>query len=309
MEVWDNWIAIGLISAAAWGLSCVIDVCFVGEGIYREPVEGPLVAGLFCIVPLFTFDGMETALDVDPGVAAVALLAGICYLLHIYFYFKALFALNDGSNAEIFNTMSVLFVPVFAFVLFGEILEPLHYFAIGLSISGILVLVRCQLSTLTWRVAVLLGISVLFISLVMVMQAWVLQFVGYEIAVSLFSLAAFISVVSLLGARVRLRRRILHLCRRFGLLFVGVQLLELCAVLGSQRATDVGPSVSLVALLECSLPVFVMAFSWRLLGVSRNWRTTGIDGIRNALASQTNAFSAKLLSLVLILSAIGLVQS
>ncbi len=308
MDLWDSWIAMGLISAAAWGLSCVIDVCFVGEGIYREPAEGPLIAGLFCVMPLVALENQGTMFDVDPGVAAVALLAGICYLLHIYFYFKALFALNDSSNAEIFNTLSVLVVPVLAFILLGEILDPLHYVAIGLSICGILVLVRFQLSTMTWKVVVLLGTSVLFISLVMVMQAWVLQFVAYGAAVSLFSLAAFVTVVCVIAVRMRLRRRVLDLCRRFGLLLIGVQLLELGAVLGSQRATDVGPSVSLVALLECSLPVFVMAFSWMLLGVSRHWRATDTARIRVALATQNTAYPVKLVSIVLIVGAIGLVQ-
>lgn len=309
MELWDSWIAVGLISAAAWGLSCVIDVCFVAEGVYREPLEGPLVAGLFCFVPLLASDGKANIADVDSSVATVALLAGTLYLLHIYFYFKALYVLNDASNAEIFNTLTVLFVPVLAFVLLGEILQPMHYLAIGLSIAGILVLVRFQLSILTWQVVLLLGTSVICISLVMVMQAWVLQFVGYETAVILFSLAAFVSVITVLSASIRLRRRILNLCSRFGLFLVAVQLLELGAVLGSQRATDVGPSVSLVALLECSLPIFVMGFSWIFLVASRYWRPTGTDAIRATLASQTKAYPAKLLSLGLIASAIGLVQS
>lgn len=308
MELWDSWIAMGLISAAAWGFSCVIDVCFVGEGVYREPLDGPLIAGLFCILPLFLFGETETVLDVDLRVATVALLAGVCYLLHIYFYFKALFILNDASNAEIFNNLSVLVVPVLAFIFLGEILNPLHYFAIALSLSGILVLVRFQLSTLTWKVTAPLGFSVLFISLVMVMQAWVLRFVSYETAVFLFSSAAFVSVLCLLSTRRRLRRRVFHLCKRFGLFFAGVQVLELVAVLGSQRATDVGPSVSLVALLECSLPIFVMTFSWIILGVSRRWHVANTYSIRSALVSQTDAYPAKFLSLALIAAGIGLVR-
>lgn len=309
MELWSSWIAMGLLSAATWGLSCVIDVCFVGEGIYRKPADGPIVAGLFCVLPFLAFSGPETTAEIDFGIVAATFLAGICYLLHVYFYFKALFALNDASNAEIFNTLSVLLVPVLAFLLLGEILPPLHYAAICLSIIGILVLIRLQLSTLTWQVAGLLGASVLFVSLVMVLQARVLQFASYETAVSLFSLTAFVASVCLLAARTRLRRRIVHLCKRFGLLFFAVQLLELTAMLGSQRATDVGPSVSLVALLECSLPVFVMVFSWMFLAASRYWPKTGVDGIRTALASQTDAYPAKLISLVLIVAAIGLVQS
>ncbi len=309
MELWDSWIAIGLIAAAAWGLSCVIDVCFVGRGIFREPVDGVLVAGIFCILPFAAFGGLGALDDLSLEVAAVAALAGLCYLLHVWFYFKALFALNDASNAEIFNTLSVLLVPVLAFALLGEVLEARHYVAIGLSVSGVAVLLAFQLGTLTWRVAAFLGASVSFISLTMVMQAWVLKVAGFETAVSLFSGAAFAAVLLMLGARSTLRRRTTGLCRRFGLLFAAVQLLELVAVLGSQRATDVGPSVSLVALLESSLPIFVMAFSRMLFGMSRFWPSVDGKGIRSALAAQTRAYPAKLVSLLLIASAILLVDA
>ena len=308
MELWDSWIAVALISAAAWGLSCVIDVCFVAERVYREPLEGPLVAGLFCIVPILTSGGSVTLPESGSGVTVVALLAGIFYLLHIYFYFKALFVLNDAPNAEIFNTLTVLFVPLLAFVFLGETLSAMHYFAIALSIVGTLILVRSQLSAMTGQVVVLLCISVLCISLVMVMQAWVLQFVGYNTAIFLFSFGSFASVVMLLCGNGRLRGRILTIFGRVGLVLVAIQLLELGAVLGSQRATDVGPSVSLVASLECSLPVFVMCFSWMFVTASRYWQLAQTRVIRRTLASQTEAYPAKLLSLCLIVAAIGLVQ-
>jgi hypothetical protein len=283
-------------------------VCFVGEGIYRSPVDGPLIAGLFCIIPLLAFGRPAVRLDIDLGIAAVAALAGIAYLLHVYFYFRALFLLNDGCNAEIFNTLSVLVVPVLAFVLIGEVLEPTHYAALGISITAILVLVAGQLSTLNWKIMLHLAAAVVLVSLSMVLQAWVLQFISYQSAVALFSAAAFFGAVALLGVQPQLRRRTIRLCGRFGLLFAGVQILELVAVLGSQRATDIGPSVSLVALLECSLPVFLMGFSWMLFALSRRIRLIDSDKIRSALSSQTTAYPAKLLSLALIVSAIGLVQ-
>lgn len=308
----DTWILVGLISAAAWGLSCVIDVCFVGEGIYRKPVDGPLVAGIFYIIPLVIFSlpakTIETStLGVNPGIVAVASIAGIAYLFHIYYYFKALFALNDASNAEIFNTLSVLIVPVLAFVIIGEVLEPLHYAALGLAMTGIVVLVSTQLLTLTWTVALHLGLSVLCVSLSMVLQAWVLQFVSYQTAAWLFAAAIFLGVLGVLAVRAETRRRIVRLCGRFGVLFVGVELLELVAVLGSQRATDLGPSVSLVALLECSLPVFVMLFSWLFFRLSPYFAVIDTDAIRSTLAVQTHALPVKLISLTLIVYAIGLV--
>lgn len=308
MELWNSWVAMSLLSAAAWGLSCVIDVCFVGEGIYRKPVDGVLIAGLFCALPFLAFNEPGNTHDVDTGVVVVALLSGIFYLLHVYFYFKALFALNDASNAEIFNTLSVLIVPILAFFMLGELLPVRYYVAIGISVLGIVVLIRFQLSVLTWQVAVLLGVSVLFVSLVMVMQAWVLRFVDYKTAVSLFSASAVVAVLALLIGRGHLRQRVLVICRRIGWLLLVVEFLELTAVFGSQRATDVAPSVSLVALLECSLPIFVMVFSAMVLGVSRYWQKIGQDDVRVALASQTDAYPAKLFSLALIVVAISLVH-
>lgn len=299
----------GLISAAAWALSCVFDICFIGKGIYREPMDGPLIAGLFCVVPLFSVDSWRPALQVEIEIGSVAILAGIFYLLHIYFNFKALFALNDATNAEIFNTLSVLIVPVLAFLFLGEVLLPLHYLAIGLSVTGILALVRFQRARLTAQVAAYLAVSVIFVSLMMVMQAWVLESVAYDVAVLLFSLAAFCAMSVALVLRPALRRRALRLGAQYGVVLCAVQLLELGGVLGSQRATDVGPSVSLVALLECSLPVFVMLFSWVLLAVSRHRRDQDGNGYRSALRAQTNAYPAKIASLALIIVAIGMVQS
>ena len=85
-------------------------------------------------------------------------------------------------------------------------------------------------------------------------------------------------------------------------------MLELAAVLSSQRATDVAPSVALVALLECSLPVFVMIFSWLLLRTQHRWRARNDDEVRSTLAMQTRAYPAKLVSLALIVSAVSLVH-
>ena len=305
--LWDSWVAMGLITAAAWALACVIDACFVGEGIYRRPIDGVMVAGLFCGIPLLSFDSAVGAAAVEPRVAAVALLAGILYLLHIYYYFNALFALNDAANAEIFNTLSVLLVPVLAFVLLGEVLAPLQYVAIGLAIAGIAFLVRMQAARLSPAVIAHLALSVLCISLVMVLQAWVLQYADYGSAVWLFSAAAFGAVV-LVAARSDARERLRYVFVRFGFVLVLVQLLELGAVLSSQRATDVGPSVSLVALLESSLPLFVMLFSWLCLRVLRVWPRNAPSGVMQALTMQTTAFPGKMISLMLIVAGMSLVR-
>ena len=308
----ETWIVFALMAAAAWGLSCVIDACFVGEGVYKRPIDGPVVAGLFFLVPLVTGESGESgdhAVAANPAPLLVAFLAGLMMLVHIYFYFRALFEVNDASNAEIFNTLSVLIVPLLAFVVLDDRLQPAHYLAVGLAGCAILALLRSDLSSLTLRVTTQLGASVFAISVVIVMQAWVLQSLDYETAIWWFSLGAFSGTVVLLLINGSLRKRVARIFRRYAALVTGVQLLELIAILGSQRATDLGPSVSLVVLVECSLPVFIMLFSWLFLGSLRYWLQAGHRNLQTVLIAQTQAYPAKLLSLAVIVMAIGLAQS
>lgn len=309
LGVLDNWIFMALFATGAWALSCVIDVCFVSNGVYRKASDGPAIAGLFCIVPMLASSRSLDWISVNWAIVCVGMLSGIVFLLHIYFYFKALFSLNDAVNAEIFNTLCVLFVPVLAFVLLGEQLSWPNYMAIALAVLGILVLIRLQLSRLPFVVVGYLIASVVAVSLMMVMQAWVLQYTNYATAIWLFSSSAFVTVILIFGLPGRRRRRIGKMCRRFGGLFIIVQLLELGAVLGSQRATDLGPSVSLVALIECSLPIFVMTLSGLFAVVAPRWMPVRSLALRSVLSLQTVAAPSKIASMFLIVFAIFVAQA
>lgn len=308
LAVLDNWVFMALFATGAWALSCVIDVCFVSNGVYGKASDGPAIAGLFCIVPMVVSTGSLEWNSVHWAVAIVGVLSGVAFLLHIYLYFKALFLLNDAVNAEIFNTLGVLFVPVLAFGLLGERLAWPNYVAIAIAALGILVLIRCQLSRLSNNVIGYLVASVVVVSLMMVMQAWVLRHTNYATAVWLFSSSAFVAVVLIFGIRRKSRLRIGNMCRQFGALFVLVNLLELAAVLGSQRATDLGPSVSLVALIECSLPIFVLIFSGLFALFADRWMPVRFIALRSALSLQIIAAPSKLASMFLIVFAIGLMQ-
>ena len=305
----DNWLCMALLASAGWALSCVIDVCFVGDGIYRRPSDGPAIAGFFCLVPALLASASLDWSDVTLPVAVVGALSGVVFLLHMHFYFKALFTLNDAVNAEIFNTLTVLVVPVLAFLVLGERLGVLDYLAILIAGAAVVLLIGLQASRVS-RVAIgYLAGSVTAASVLMVMQAWVLESANYETAVWLFSLAAFVTSLLIFGVPGASRRRLTRLCRRFSGLFIVVQLFELGAVLGSQRATDLGPSVSLVALLECSLPLFILTFSFLLASVVRRWRLIASRSLQSALAEQVTAAPSKIASMLLILVAIALVQT
>jgi len=53
LDVWNNWMLMALLTPALWVVSCIIDVCFVGERIFRFPSDGPIISGLFCVLPFF----------------------------------------------------------------------------------------------------------------------------------------------------------------------------------------------------------------------------------------------------------------
>ncbi len=61
-----------LAAAAAWALSSVLDVCIVGDGVYREPADGPVIAGLFCLLPLAVATPTAGVPVIGPDVAGVA---------------------------------------------------------------------------------------------------------------------------------------------------------------------------------------------------------------------------------------------
>ncbi len=305
----DHWVPMSLLAAAAWALSCVIDVCFVSNGVYRRAGDGVAIAGLFCAIPAFaTVRSVEWG-SIAPELALVGVLSGVAFLLHVYFYFRALFSLNDAVNAEIFNTLSVLVIPLLAFFFLGERLAWPNYAAIGIAAMGICVLIGLQARQLPARAVVYLAASVLGVSTMMVMQAWVLESASYATAVWLFSTSATALVFAGIAVSPPRRRRIAGLWRRFGALFVAVQVLELAGVLGSQRATDLGPSVSLVAVLECTLPVFVILFSWLLLRCAGLLASAGAERTLAALSRQSRAAPSKLASMLLIVGAVFLAHA
>ncbi|MEM7283794.1 MAG: hypothetical protein AAF438_19435 [Pseudomonadota bacterium] len=300
----DNWIFMSLFAASAWALSCVLDVCFVSKGIYKTPWDGPTIAGLFCLLPVvFLWDGVN--FSGPTGVYLVGIGSGFAFLAHVYYYFKALFAVNDAVNIEIANNLCVLLVPLLAFLFLGERLDILHYMSIGVGALAILVLTGSQTARLPPRVLFYLGVSVFSISMMMVMQAWVLKHVNYATAVWLFSFAAFMIVATSLVVKRQRAARLGTMIQKFGWIFVGVQLLELSGTLGSQRATDIGPSVSLVALVECSVPVFVMLFSWIITEAIQRTTSWNSPSLVSALSSQISYAPSKLTALMLILFAIS----
>ena len=138
----------------------------------------------------------------------------------------------------------------------------------------------------------------------MVLQASALAELDYTHAAIVFSTACLLPAVLLIALRQDRTVRIGSICRRFGILFAGVQLLDIAAVLISQRATSIAPSVTLVAVAECALPVFIMIISGLYLAYTGTWRASP-GRLRDSMAIQTDRWGTKILSMALIAGAIA----
>ena len=204
--------------------------------------------------------------------------------------------------------LSVLFVPVLAFLMLGERLAPIYYVGIALALCGTLVLIRFHLSGFNKQALIMLSYSVLSISVAMVLQAQVFESTNYTDGILMFLLGGFFSALIVMFLKRGRARKIGSLVRQYGWLFVAIEGVELLGVLCSQRATAVGPSVSFVAVIECSLPVFIMLYSVGLVGVSQHIKVITKD-VRETLLLQIKAAPTKILSIMLIVVAVGVVQA
>lgn len=299
----ESWLALGLLTAAAWAASCIIDVCLVGTRVFQRPSEAVVVTGLFSALPLsLLLCGASADAAARNGAAAsAAMLSGGFHLLHVHFYFRALFARNDASSAEIFNTLCVMLVPLLAFLVLDERLPGRQYLALALAIGGVCVLAVRPLTRSGGRATVELLCSVLCLSIGMVLQARAFQELDFATGSSLiFTTMLLGALVAALSSRRR-RASICGLCRRLGPVFAVVELVDLAAVVGTQRATDVAPSVSLVALAECALPVLVICFSAMVLALAGRRLSSDVVA---SLALQTSDWRAKLIAVGMITSAI-----
>ncbi len=306
--LWDNWIVVAFIAPAVWGTSCIIDVCFISENIYRRPADGAIVSGLVAALPgLFFLTHIDSWQGITLINAMPAVIAGAVYYLHCYFYFKALFKMNDASGAEIFISVGVVVVPILAFFLLGERLAMIYYAAAAIAFIGIVILISCHFSGVNRGTVWCLTLAVFFVSLSMVVQASVFEHMDYQRGITLFCAGSFGAALMVCFANPSHGKRIFRICSRYGYLLVFAELIGVFAILMSHRATSLSPSVSFVAIVECSLPIFIILLSLCVRTIPRRWNVLSLE-TRDALALQVSSLPVKLVSLTLISAAIVLVQ-
>lgn len=302
----QNWLTVAWIAPVLWAASSVIDVLLVASRRYASANDASIITGLFGLLPatvVVLASGQPIA--VDPAAAALGIAAGVAFFIHTLCYFRVLFLVNDAAYAESFLNCGVLCVPVLAFVLLGEQLAGGHYVGILTAFAGVAFLIapRHRTAGVDARGNCLLAVAVLSLSFSLVLQAELYERVGFASGVLWFSVG-LVGAASVLWC-VAPRTRVVSTVRRFALIFIITETAAGCALLATQRATDLSPAVSLVVLIESTAPIFIMVLSGGLLAL---WRGA-TPCSRVALLRQIEIAPRKITALAFILAGVALAQS
>lgn len=308
IEIFNNWFLLAMLTPAIWAVATILDVWLVGSGVYSRAIDGAIISASFSVLPLIaTLPSIQTA-NVVVDAAIVSLVSGICFYFHILFFLKALFALNDAASADSIDTLSVVLVPVLAYLLLDDVLVLQHYLAIVFSTIGCCVIAHGYVRKTSGRALLFSLLSVLFVSLATVFQAFALSKNSYDSSVAIFSASILLCALIAAGLDRRFRSRVTTMFRRFGLLFISAECLQQGAVLSSQRATQLAPSVSLVKVAECASPLFVLLFSAMAMQfVGRCSRSQNIGVLQHALGQQLSNLPFKLTAVLFISMGVCLV--
>ena len=259
--MWDGWLWVALAVPILYALDAVLDVSFVGKSVYRDPVHATILSGLFSGLLIFFLLAQNHDFE-RPALTIIlaCLLNGAIYLFHVFFYFRALFKLNDSSNIEVFLGFSVFLVPVLAFIFLNESLIFNQYLGISIALLGVVILTVASMKRKSFTKTILpMGGAILLLSVSFVIQDEIYQHVSFQTGLTYFMGGQVITALLLwLGTECK---HVVSSAKKFGPLFIFSQFIGVLAVVFSQRAIDISPSISYVVAIESTTPLFIMLFS------------------------------------------------
>lgn len=303
----NNWFLMALLAPFLWSLVVLLDVYFVHQ-VYKKAHEGTVISGLFqgCVVLLVPFVGFTWPGD-TAGLLFVA--GGVAFIASFHWYFKSMFLVGDGALVQILWNLTTIIVPVFAWAIAGESLSLANYAGVAIAFVGG--------TALAWDGKIekkdLFAVSKMMIPAILLLSfSMVLQKRGYEIVGDhsfwpgffLFSFGVVIGgmlVFLIHNERKNLLKRVGSMSWKYLFIFFLAECLSVSGTLASQKAISLAPGVSLVAVIESLVPVFVMMNSLLAAVIFRN-HAMGAE-----YSKQTTGIKSKVMSIVFIAAGIYLV--
>lgn len=292
-ELWNMWVWVAFAVPVLFALDCVLDVFFIDRYLYRNPLHASIITGLFSgAVLVLLLPGYKSFQLPEFQILFLAVANGVIYLLYIYFYFKALFKLNDAANLETFLGFSVFLVPVLGFLVLDEQFFQKHYLGIGIASCGVAILAfaNCQRGQFS-KSLVTMSSAIVLLSVTFVIQDKVYAHVGFYTGLVLFLIGKLMAAVLLWAGSDC--KGVISDARKFSRLFIFSQLVGVIAVVFVQRAINISPSVTIVAAIEASTPFFIMVFSLLLIPIISVGHA---NGVQNVLKLQLEKVPAKIIA-------------
>ena len=298
--VWNHWLLFAWIVPSAWALAAVIDVFLIDRAIYENPLQATAISGFVVALPLILITlPIADWRSVNVEAASLGLASGVCYGLHLLFYYKAMFTVNDAAHTETFLNTEVLIIPVLAFLLLGESLTTGSYLGIALSALGVVILNRIAKGYLLShrRMTRCLIIAVLASSMGFILQDMLFQSADYTTGLGCYAFGLLLTVAPLAAYSGPTKLSLVF--SRYAIIIVSAEVFTLVATTASLRAIDTGPSVSLVAVIESARPLLIMLLCFALWTVLRGINQFNANSIAS-LQQQFHAAPEKLIACGLI---------
>jgi drug/metabolite transporter (DMT)-like permease len=174
---------------------------------------------------------------------------------------------GDGPIAQIIFNLSIVLVPLFAWVFSNEHLQVAQYFGIALAFLGGFVLAwdKNLLHQNLRRIGLNMLPAVVALALSMTLQKEGFneapQFLPGFLTFSLGVASGGFIALLINPRRWEVGQRIVGLCRRYWHSFLLGETLSVIAIFSSSFAISLAPSVSFIIVIESLVPVLVMIFS------------------------------------------------
>ena len=269
--IWNNWLGIALLACLFFALDNLTECLLIGFRVFLNAIEGTIIVNLLCVTVVLAFPVEFYSVFQQQHFSLITLgvCGGLIYSLYNFFYLKSLSQINDASSIKTFLGLRVFMLPVLAALLLGESLLHNHYIGILVALLGVFNLMICSsrnnVASMTTQPYI--HTATVLLSFSMIIQAELYNQIGFFSGFMLFICGRILAgLIFLLASDMH---AFIQICRKHFFMLVCVRLLGMGALILSQRAISLSPSVSFIAIIESLVPLYIMGIAAALIPFCR----------------------------------------
>ncbi len=265
-----TWIFFSIFAGFIWAVVNTLDKYVLNKWI-KKPIIPAIITGMVGLISsflIFIIHGFSAFSSIN---ILLALITGIFYGLMSIFYFQAL-KIEEASRIIPLYSLSPLFILILAKCFLDEVLTPVKYFGVFLSILGAVLISSKSFKDLfrirSGKAILFVMLSALSISINAVLSKYLLKFTDFWTIFAYTRIGTMITIIPLFCIYLP---ELININKKYGkkviTIMSGNEVLNLLAVLLVTIATSIG-SVTLVNALS-SLHLFFLLLITIILSIFR----------------------------------------